>query len=176
MKKKIIIKLITISVIFILGFIFHSMYDWFPNRLSLIFFPVNESIWEHMKMLASMILMGSITEYILSKLFKVKFNNFSLNAFLVIILNIFLYLIIYLPVYYHYGEVMWFTISWLLISIIITQISSYFILTSKPKKILNYLSLVLIPCIFVLFTYLTYHPFKTDLFYDSVTKTYGLNK
>ena len=36
---------------FLLAFPFHFGYDILPNQVSAIFFPVNESIWEHMKML-----------------------------------------------------------------------------------------------------------------------------
>ena len=48
-KKKLMI--ITTLIAFLLCFPFHFVYDTFPNLITSIFFPINESIWEHMKLL-----------------------------------------------------------------------------------------------------------------------------
>ena len=61
MKK---IKLIITFVIFGLAFICHFMYDFIPIEFFKVFFPVNESIWEHMKLLITPVLIGSLFEYI----------------------------------------------------------------------------------------------------------------
>ena len=46
-------RIISTIGIFLLCFSFHFIYDWIPNYITAIFFPVNESIWEHMKLLFS---------------------------------------------------------------------------------------------------------------------------
>lgn len=61
------IKIISIFGIFVLNFISHFLYEWMPNTLFSIFFPVNESIFEHMKMISTSILIYSIIEYIILK-------------------------------------------------------------------------------------------------------------
>ena len=61
------IKMVSIFGMFALCFLTHFLYNWFPNSLFSIFFPVNESIWEHMKMMTSSILIWSILEYFLYK-------------------------------------------------------------------------------------------------------------
>ena len=62
------IKVISILGIFILSFISHFMYDLFPNIIFSFIFPVNESIWEHMKILyTSILLYGFIDKYLLNK-------------------------------------------------------------------------------------------------------------
>lgn len=33
------------------GTLLHDLYDWFPNPLTALISPVNESVWEHMKLL-----------------------------------------------------------------------------------------------------------------------------
>ena len=48
MKK---IKIIGFFIMMCLSFLSHFMYEWCDNFLFSIFFPVNESIWEHMKLL-----------------------------------------------------------------------------------------------------------------------------
>ena len=65
------IKIISIIGTFLLCFLTHFIYNLFPNTLFSIFFPVNESIWEHMKMLFSTILLFGIIEYILIKKFNI---------------------------------------------------------------------------------------------------------
>ena len=57
------LKVVSIFGMFILCFLTHFLYNWFPNALFSIFFPVNESIWEHMKMMTSSILIWSVSEY-----------------------------------------------------------------------------------------------------------------
>ena len=58
------LKVIDVFIIFALCFLTHFIYSWFPNTLFSIFFPVNESIWEHMKMLFSAIIIFSVVDFI----------------------------------------------------------------------------------------------------------------
>ena len=57
------------------------MYDIFPNTIFSILFPVNESIWEHMKLLVTPVLIFSIFEYIIYRKKNIPFNNFILFFF-----------------------------------------------------------------------------------------------
>lgn len=70
----------------ILAFIFHFSYDLIPNFITSILFPVNESIWEHMKLLYTSILVYGIIDYFLNQKFNLRYNNFSLIYFLFLIL------------------------------------------------------------------------------------------
>ena len=45
------IKIISILGIFIISFLSHFIYQIIPNFITSIFFPVNESIFEHMKII-----------------------------------------------------------------------------------------------------------------------------
>ena len=73
LKKMIFVNTI---ITFLLCFLTHFLYEWFPNPVFSIFFPVNESIWEHMKMLYTTFLIYSIIEYFIMKKFAIKHNNF----------------------------------------------------------------------------------------------------
>ena len=42
-------KVISCIGIFLLSALLHFIYDWFPSFFTSLFFPVNESIWEHNK-------------------------------------------------------------------------------------------------------------------------------
>lgn len=79
MLKK--IKLIAIINIFILSFISHYIYDLFPSILISFFFPVNESIAEHMKIIYTSTLVYGLFDYLLLKYNNIKFQNFRSKPF-----------------------------------------------------------------------------------------------
>jgi len=168
------IKIITILGIFLLCFPFHFIYDLFPNDLTALFFPVNESIWEHMKMIFSATIFFAPIEYLILTKMKIKYSNYYLSIVTAGISLIAMYLIIFLPIYYRFGENMVIAIAIMLIAIILSQIISYFILISKNNKILNIIALFLIPICYIIFGYLTYYPPHTKLFFDTNTEKYGL--
>ena len=119
------IKIISFFGVFALTFLFHFLYEWFPNPVFACLFPVNESIWEHMKLLYSGFFFFSFIEYILIRKNNVKINNYILNTFLVMITTIIVYLIIYLPLYDLIGESMIISIGLLIIIIALAQFFSY---------------------------------------------------
>ena len=90
------IKIISTIGIFLLSFLTHYLYKWFPNDLFAIFFPVNESIWEHMKMLFTTVLLYSIIEYFLLHYFKIKHHNFFWSIWITATLSIIIYLMLYM--------------------------------------------------------------------------------
>ena len=166
------IKVISVFGIFFISFLAHQMYDWFPNKLFSIFFPVNESIWEHLKMIFTTYLIWGIAEYFILK--STPHNNFIFSIFSTAIVNIILFLILYLPVYNNMGYNTGITILIFFISIVLSQIFSYFILNITEIPILNKISYVLIPVIIILFGILTYKTPKKEIFYDEFNKKYGV--
>lgn len=169
------IKIFAVFVIFLLCFLFHFMYDWFPNTLFSIFFPVNESIFEHMKMLFSAIVFYGLIDYFILSFFNQKRNNFLVSLFISSLTSIPIFLIIYLPFYYLIGESMVLNISILFIVIIISQIISYYLLKSDNFKRLSVVSLFGIIFTYIILGLLTYYPPINDLFFDPISEKYGLN-
>lgn len=173
MKK---IKIIGVIVTFLLTVLYHFLYKWFPNPIFEIFFPVNESIWEHMKLLYSGILTFNIIEYIIYRKKNINTNNFFTVTFLMMITSIILYLIIYLPLYDMFGENMIISISLLVIVIILEQIFSYYLLNyGKENKLLNKVSIILIILGYVTLLSLTINPPRNYIFYDIVEHKYGVD-
>jgi hypothetical protein len=168
-------KIISTIGIFLLCFLFHFIYEWIPNTFTLVFFPVNESIWEHMKLLFSAVTFYGIFDFIILQKFKIKYNNFFTSLFISALTIIPIYLIIFLPIYYKIGENMFIAISIMLIAIIISQIISYYILKAKDLDKINIISLILIIISYIIFAYLTYYPIKDKLFFDVIEEKYGLN-
>lgn len=170
------IKIIAVIGIFILSFIFHFAYNLFPNLIFSFIFPVNESIWEHMKIIFTSTLLYGIIDYILLKKYKIKYNNFPFQLYFTAISTIPIYLTIYLPLYKLIGENLIVSISLLLIVYIISQWISYHILKEKKLKILNKLAIPIILLSYLGFIYLTYNPIHNYIFYDKQTQEYGIKE
>ena len=78
MKNILKIKIGAVFGIFIISFIVHFIYSVFPCRFTSFFFPVNESIFEHMKIIYTSTLLYGIIDYFLLKNSHIKFHNFLL--------------------------------------------------------------------------------------------------
>ena len=170
------IKFISVIGIFLLSILSHFVYDLFPNIITSIFFPVNESIWEHMKILFTSILLYGIIDYILLKKNNIELKNFNSQLFFTAFISIPIYLIIYLPIYNFIGENLFISIFLLLVVYSIVSYLSYKILLSEEFKLLNKVSVYLIIIMYFIFTYLTYFPIHNYLFYDSNDKIYGIKE
>ena len=170
------IKIIGTLTIFVLAFIYHFLYEWFPNPIFSILFPVNESIWEHMKLLYTGILSWGLIEIILLKKNKINYNNYPYQLFLISFTSIIVYLILYLPIYNIIGEKLIISISLLFIVILLEQILSYYLLKQKKENdILDKISIILIILFYMILLNLTYDPPKNYIFYDTVENKYGIN-
>ena len=161
--------LINSFIIFIISSICHFIYNIFPNTFFSIFFPVNESIWEHLKLLFTSSIIFSIINY-------KRINNIFSITLIRSVLLIIILLILFLPVYYLFGENIIFTLIILFITILITEFIISKISNKKLIKSLNFISIFLIIISYFIFGYLTYNPPKLDLFRDPTNNSYGLNK
>lgn len=171
MKK---FKIITIFIIFVLSFIFHFGYTTFPNILFSVIFPVNESIWEHMKIISTSILVGSIIEYFLLVKNNIKFNNFLISTSISIICGIIIYLIIYLPLEYIFSHSLILAVTILFITFIISENIKHYIMKLNKIKYQNIIGIILITLTYFTFIYLTYNPIKNNLFIDTECNCYGI--
>lgn len=168
-------KIISPFIIFGLCSVFHFVYQLTPNIITSFFFPVNESIFEHMKLIYTSILIFSLIEsFVIKKKNWVVFN-IGINPFISGIVNIISFLIIYLPIRIILYENMIITFTILFISNIITSFISYRLLLSK-QIIDNKLGLFITLLMYIPFIYLTYYPPHTEFFYDTKDELYGIPK
>ena len=173
MKK---IKILTTIISFVLALIIHNMHKWFPSFITSIFFPVNESIWEHMKIIYTGIMIISVIEYFIYNKANIKYNNFLLAFALPSIIGIIMYLIIYLIIDIFIPHNLVVAIVLLYLDYIFIQILSYIILNMPKCKNSQYLGFFLIITSYLIFLYLTYHPIHNKLFIDTRNNTYGIHK
>ncbi len=167
-KKRIIISSVCI---FLLCCLTHFLYDWMPNFVFSILFPVNESTWEHMKMIYTTILLFE-TGRTIYFFYKGK-QTHLLASWICSLISIPIFLILYLPIYYAIGYHMIISLTLLFITIVIEQTILEKI-KEKEDKYAFFFAITGIILSYLAFGYLTYHPIHMDLFYDHQAKTYGI--
>lgn len=169
------IKIINVVFLFLLSFLWHFMYNWFPNNIFALVFPVNESIWEHMKIIYYCLLLGSVLEFYLCKKNNIKINNFYIEAMVKSLLGVIFYLIIFIPLYLWLGESMVISIGLMLVTYVFMEFIGYKILTSEELNI-NILPVIIIALGCIMFVILTFYPLHNFLFFDEVKFGYGILK
>ena len=167
------IKIINVVVFFFLSFLWHFGYDLFSNFLTAIFFPVNESIWEHMKIIFGVIVFGSTISLLLMNKFKVKFNNFYVEVITKAVIGVIFYLLIFIPLYKWLGENMFISIALMLVTYIFVEFVGFKILSLEELNI-KVLPIVLLALCYILFALLTYYPRHNFLFFDEIKLLYGI--
>lgn len=167
------IKKTAIVCTFLICFVSHFVYTIFPNFITSIFFPVNESIWEHIKMMVSSILLWQIIEYFLLNKYNIKYNNFSYVSFIICLISIPLFLIIYYPVYLCAGNNFVLNLLCLFITIYFVNVIGYFILCKSEFK-LDIVGIIGTIILYIIFSFFTYFPPKNDIFKDPINKSYGI--
>ena len=169
-----IIKIFMVIMTFIISFPIHFIYELYPSYITSILFPVNESIWEHMKIFYTAIVISSVVEYFLYKLFRIKTNNFIINIPLTSIFCIVIYLIIYSIINLFISHNFIITIMLMLFVYFLGDILSYYLLNMKEIPNQKELGICLILLSYIIFTHLTYYPLNIDLFIDPITNKCGL--
>ena len=172
LKKMIILNAI---LTFVLCFLTHFVYTLLPNPVFAIFFPVNESIWEHMKMLYTTILLYGIIEYLIIKKYNLYHNNFMFSLLMKSIISIPIYLLMFLPIYLNFGENMIVTFIILFITILIVNYIGYKILSLHPISYQKEISIAFIIIVYILMGLLTFKAPHREIFFDSEDEKYGIN-
>jgi len=170
LKKFLLINAIGI---FLLNFPLHFLYDVFPNFLTSLIAPVNESIFEHMKMVFSSFVLWSLFYSLIFKREKIINYLFSFSISSIICIGIFL--TIYIPFIIIFKEVMVATFIILFISILLSQIACYYILFHTKIKYQNVITFSILLSFYIIFYIFTYYPPKFQFFKDPTTNSYGLD-
>lgn len=170
------LKILGVIMAFLFCFPLHFLYDKIPSFITSIISPVNESIWEHMKILFGSILFSGVIQKIIVKVKHLNYKNVCISNIIASISSIPIFLIFYLPIYSLIGENLLITILLMLIVIIISQIITVYIIKMKKDLKLENAAIIFAIIIYFLFTYLTYNPVKCKLFKDPINNVYGIEK
>ena len=167
------LKIIGVVVAFFLCFPFHFIYDRFPSFVTSIFAPVNESIWEHMKILFGSIILSGVIQKIIVVSKRLEFNNICFSNFVGAISSIPIFLIIFLPIYYNFGHNLVITIIIMFITIVISEYIAYKIMMMRNLYQANK-TILYVVIVYIIFTILTYFPINNNLFIDPITGILGI--
>lgn len=156
-----------------MGTFLHFLYDITgENIVSSLFSAVNESTWEHMKLLFFPMFFFTLFEY---RFFDDEYENFRFAKFVGMLTGLSLIPIIY----YTYTGISGVSVDFINITIFyISAIVSYFVETRIMKNGIGvkFPQKIVFPLLFgimILFFVFTFFPPEIPLFMDPVTKTYG---
>lgn len=166
-------KYTVIGIFFVLtvGTLAHFLYDWTGNnRVVGLFTPINESIWEHMKLLFFPMLIYSVI--MISKFRKIYPCITSALCF-GILAGAFLIPLFYYAYTYFFGKsVFILDIGIFILSIIIAFWLSYKLTLSCRLESYTSILCILMCILFICFLYFTYHPPDAVIFQDpTITQT-----
>jgi len=167
-------ELVGMVFIIILGSVLHFTFEWSGgNSVVGAFSAVNESVWEHLKLVFWPALLFMLIEYL--PLRKTA-NNFDLAK----TTGVYLAIVTIPVVFYSYTAVtgksiFLIDISTFVVAVIIGQISSYKLLTHKKlAENLDRISLVLLVILGIAFVLFTFYPPQLPVFRDPITGRYGI--
>lgn len=160
----------------IVGVLLHFLYDWTGERILVaLFSAVNESIWEHMKILFFSLLFFSIIQ---SKYSKETYENFWCAKLVGIMMGVLLIPMIYYTYTGIFGiSLDWFNIFIFFISVAVSYYIEIKIMQSAQEMCVSQEIAKSILCIVVfVFMIFTLFPPQIMIFQDPVTGTYGIEK
>lgn len=166
--------LIGVFFTIIIGTLLHFLYQWSgENSLIAPFSAVNESTWEHLKLLVIPMLIFAIFEYLT---YGKEFDNFIPIRFLSILLG----MLVIITVFYTYtgiigqnyliADILTFVLGVLSAYLFSYQLLQTDKFSSKAAIITGWFGLILIIICFVIFTF---YPPHLSLFQDPITGNYG---
>ena len=160
----------------VLGTILHFVFDWTgENVVAALFSAVNESIWEHMKLLYYPMLIFSFIEY---RYWGREYSNFWCVKLMGQLVGLALIPLLY----YSYTGILGVEADWFNITIFFLAAGYCYWLESRlltkglPRKCKPKLTLGLILLLGAAFMVLTFAPPKIPLFRDPVTGSYGFQR
>ena len=158
----------------ILSVIFHSVYKFIPCLFTSLIFPVNESLWEHGKM----IILSYICLTIIEKIFYKDNSNIIFSNLIASLICMILDFTIFGFIYFYIlntKDNMIVTIITYLICIITSLIIKEKYLRKEDNKKYNIISIIIYITICIIFIIFTYYPLRLPFFYDYNKNFYGIN-
>lgn len=165
----------TVGFIFtgVVGTLLHFLFDWTgESPVTALFCPVNESVWEHLKLLFYPMVLFSLGEWLCwgqktEGFWHVKLTGILLGISLIVV------------VYYIYTGALGIRADWLNIALFFLAAGVALWVETKlfqrnfRWKMLGKLPVVWMGLIAVFFTFFTFWPPHAPLFQDPVTGSYG---
>lgn len=165
--------IIVVLVCFILGTLLHFTYEWSgEDKIVAIYSAVNESTWEHLKLVFfPMTIMGIIGAFVIKKQ---KTNYWAGQAIGILTAMAFITVFFYTYTGIIGKNFAILDIASFFIAIILGEYVAYKIIISEKKYDIEKISIVLIVALFLSFLVYTYNPPKIQYFRDPINGSYGI--
>lgn len=159
--------------IVIIGGLSHFVYSW-SGECEFVgaFAPVNESVWEHLKMGYWGVLIFSVFEY--SYVGRSVGNYFLAKAAGITILSITILSIYYSYTFFTTSNILVIDISAFIIGVLCCQFVVYRLFKKPLLKSLAVPALIYIVVLGFIFAFFTFYPPRHDIFKDMDRNTYGI--
>jgi hypothetical protein len=159
-------------VIILLGVLFHYIYAWSGRcTIAAIFFPVNESVWEHLKLGLWAIIVFSLFEF---HPLRGSVHNYCLAkaaAVIAVTLTILVIFYTYTAVTHH--SILFLDILSFVLGVLLAQWLGYRIYFMRKMPLANKAGLLFMIITCVLFAWFTFRPPHYPIFFDELTRSYG---
>lgn len=160
----------------VVGTLLHFLFDWASeNTVAALFSAVNESIWEHLKLLFYPMIAVAVIEYLF-------WGKETCSFWCIKLIGILAGLMLIPVVYYTYTGVLGVKADWFNIAIFFLAAAVVYWMETKlfqrgyTCQITAKLAMILICLISIAFTILTFIPPHIPLFQDPLTGTYGFQR
>lgn len=156
----------------LLGFVGHFMYEFSNHKkIAALFFAVNESTWEHIKIGLTPLLLCAFVDYFFNGyMFNFWFNKFiSIFSFIVLIPLLFYTYKYFLKRHVLIIDIFIFVLS-LFLSVMVNFFMDYYFIYYD----INFVGIVGMILILIAYFTWTYNPPKIFLFKDPLTNKYGI--
>ena len=165
--------IIVVLVCLVLGTLLHFTYEWSgEDKIVAIYSAVNESTWEHLKLVFyPMTIMAIIGTFVIKK----QKNNYWAGQ-AIGILTVMTFITVF---FYTYTGIIGknfaiLDIASFIVAILLGEYVTYKIITSEKKYDMEKISIVLIIALFLSFLVYTYNPPKIQYFKDPINGSYGV--
>lgn len=165
--------IIVILVCFVLGTLLHFTYKWSgEDKIVAIYSAVNESTWEHLKLVFyPMTIMAIIGTFVIKKQ---KTNYWAAQAIGILSAMVFITVFFYTYTGIIGKNFAILDIGSFFVAILLGEYIIYKIMTSQKKYDIEKISIVLIIALFLSFLVYTYNPPKIQYFKDPINGSYGI--
>ena len=166
-------QIIAVIVCIILGILLHFTFEWSgKNKIVGLFSAINESTWEHLKLIFyPMILMGILGYFVIGR----KSNNYWLaQAMGIVTAKVFTIIFFYTYTGIIGTNFAWLNIATFVIAIILGGVVMYKILVSQKYYDAEMVSRIFIIILLLSFILYTFNSPQIALFQNPLTGEYGL--
>lgn len=156
-----------------IGWLLHNTYEWSNcNNVVALFAPVNESVWEHLKLGYGGVILFTLIEY---PTLKNRVNNYiAAKAISIGAISMTILIIYYTYRYFIDHSILWLDISSFILGVAFGQTISYYLFLLPHIKTLNFISKIVMLIFFLIFSWCTYYPPAWPIFKDNHFNSYGI--